>query len=34
MEFTYQTTKTVIGLAVFGVMLAVVAHAWGFHGIW
>lgn len=30
----YETTKTIIGLAIFGAMLAVVVHAWGFHGIW
>jgi hypothetical protein len=29
----YQTTKTIIGLALFGAMLAVVAHAWGYHGL-
>jgi hypothetical protein len=29
--FAYETTKVVIGLAVFGMMLAVVAHAWGFR---
>jgi hypothetical protein len=27
----YQTTKAIIGLALFGAMLAVVAHAWGYH---
>jgi hypothetical protein len=31
--FAYQTTKTIMGLSLFGVMLAVVAHAWGFHGL-
>jgi hypothetical protein len=29
--FTYETTKVFIGLAVFGSMLAVVAHAMGFR---
>jgi hypothetical protein len=29
--FAYETTKVVIGLSVFGAMLAVVAHAWGFR---
>jgi hypothetical protein len=29
--FTYETAKVIIGLSVFGSMLAVVAHAWGFR---
>jgi hypothetical protein len=31
MNFAYQATKLVIGLSAFGAMLAVVAHAWGYH---
>ena len=26
--FAYEVTKTIIGFAVFGAMLAVVLHAW------